>query len=821
MRRRWVAWLAVLALFPWPPVGHAQERRLEHVKGASATLSGAGRWALIVGVDEYESRKIERLGGAVADARAVRDALVKYADFPDKQAVLLTSDGPVKPTTRAILTKLEEIRQATRPDDLLLFFFAGHGVEVDGQRYLLGYDTDIGGPGALKATSLAATALMQELDTIKARHRVIMVDACRNNPLQGLRGAVADEAFEAAFTLQPAKEGGVRATFLSTSKGQSAYEWTERRRGFFSYFIEKGIAGEAANRGKVTLTSLIDYLNESVPQAVRQYRNREQTPYTKFEGPPFVLVRPEKLPRSAATLDTRPAAAATRVVYGVVKDSAGAALQGATVSVALPPGAARALVHEGAPRAAASDSLQATTDEDGFFKIEGVPADADLKVTASMAKYMVRTVSAPAAENGRKITLFLPAQGAPAPPVARTAQADAAGDARRKAEADARARADAEARLKAEAAARAKADADARARVEAEARARAEAEARLKAEADARAKAEAEARARAEAEALADAKARAEALERAKVAAAARARADAEARARAEAEARARADAEAKARAEAEARARADAEAKARADAEAKARAEADARARVEAEARPSTVAAQEMAAAAYRTLLADDFAEAEKLARLALESAPENALANAVVGNAMMAGVADTKVGKVDAARAFVDKALRRDANLALAHNALGLTLVAQFDLDGARLEFQRAVQLDPRLGVAHGNLGYVYWQQKKLGEARKSFEQAAALNPESAIPHNGLSTVLHSMGKYSEAERACRAAISRYQLRDQVLASFYVQLAVALYEQGRKKPEKMEQALEAVARARALGLSEHPAYAVIEGKS
>src|SRR5262249_10420186 len=156
------------------------------------------------------------------------------------------------------------------------------------------------------------------------------------------------------------------ATFLSTSKGQSAYEWTEKKRGFFSYFIERGIAGEAANRGKVTLTSLIDYLNESVPQAVRQYRNREQTPYTKFEGPPFVLVKADKLPAAAAALDKRPALA-TRVIYGVVKDSNGAPLKGALVSVAGPGGAARALVHDPATGAPSSSAPQAVTDEDGFF----------------------------------------------------------------------------------------------------------------------------------------------------------------------------------------------------------------------------------------------------------------------------------------------------------------------------------------------------------------------------------------------------------------------------------------------------------------------
>lgn len=798
MQRRWWAVVAAAVLLSAQSSVRAQDRRLEHVKAEGTALSGAGRWALIVGVDAYESPKVERLSGAVADARGVRDALIKYADFPEKQAILLTSDGAQKPTTRAILTKLEEIRQATQPDDLLLFFFAGHGVEVDGQRYLLGYDTDVSGPGALKATSLAANALMHELETIRANHRVIMIDACRNDPTQSSRAVVANEAFEAAFTLQPAKEGGVRATFLSTSKGQSAYEWTEKKRGFFSYFIEKGIAGEAANRGKVTLTSLIDYLNESVPQAVRQYRNRDQTPYTKFEGPPFVLVKPEKLPASAATLDKRPAVA-TRVIYGVVKDASGVPLKGALVSVAGPGGAARTLVHEPSTGAPSGSAPQAVTDEDGFFKIEGLPADADLKVTASLSNYMLRTVAAPAAENGRKISLFLPSQGASAPASARgtdTAAAEARAQAEAKARAEAQARAEAEGKQRAAAEEKARLEAQARAA----AQARADAEAKQRAEAEARAKADAE---RIRADAALKAKADREARERA----AAEARAQAEARARAEAQARA--DREAKERAAAKERAEAEVRARAAAEAEAKAKA---------AQARPAPAPALDVALAAYQTFLVEDFVEAEKLAALALESDPTNALANAVKGNAMMAGVVGNGRDRAAAARPFIDKALARQPDLALAHNALGLALVAKGDAAAAKAEFQRAVQLDPKLAVAQGNLGYVFWQEKRFDEAKKAFEQAASLDPESAIPYNGLSTVLHSMGKYGDAEKACRNAISRYQLRDQVLASFYVQLAVALYEQSRDKPSKREQAREAVARAKALGLSSHPAYATIE---
>src|SRR6185503_14931676 len=170
---------------------------------------------------------------------------------------------------------------------------------------------------------------MQELESIRVAHRVIMIDACRNDPTTGgNKPNLADEAFEAAFTLQPAGEGGVRCTLLSCSRAQSAYEWTEKRRGFFSYYIEQGLAGAASVRGRVTFTSLIDYLNENVPQAVREHKNREQTPYSRFEGPPFVLVRAEKLAGASGGLDQKPEPPPARTVYGVVKDSGAGPIPG-------------------------------------------------------------------------------------------------------------------------------------------------------------------------------------------------------------------------------------------------------------------------------------------------------------------------------------------------------------------------------------------------------------------------------------------------------------------------------------------------------------
>ena len=66
---------------------------------------------------------------------------------------------------------------------------------------------------------------------------------------------------------------------------------------------------------------------------------------------------------------------------------------------------------------------------------------------------------------------------------------------------------------------------------------------------------------------------------------------------------------------------------------------------------------------------------------------------------------------------------------------------------------------------------------------------------------------------GKYKESAKAAREAIGRYELRDKLLGLYYVQLAVAQYSN-----DKQNEALEAVGRAKALGVQEHESFSTIE---
>ena len=87
------------------------------------------RHALVVGIDDYT--EVEDLQKAGNDARAVHAALEEAGFDAD---LLLDTDG------MALLQGLERFASRIEPGDEAVFFYAGHGVELSGENFLLPAD---------------------------------------------------------------------------------------------------------------------------------------------------------------------------------------------------------------------------------------------------------------------------------------------------------------------------------------------------------------------------------------------------------------------------------------------------------------------------------------------------------------------------------------------------------------------------------------------------------------------------------------------------------------------------------------------------------
>ncbi len=252
----------------------------------------AKRWALVIGVDKYVDPQISQLKGSDNDARQIADALVRYSGFPQDQVILLSTSQPVErqPTRVNILRRLSNLSTTVPKDGMLLVSFAGHGMERGGQAFLLPADAQISDQiSFLEETAISMTRVKSWIKETGVSQVLLLLDACRNDP-----GGRADapnplsNAYVNAFNFDVRnKEVQAFATVYATGIGQRAYEYTEKKQGYFSWAVVEGLKGGAANdKGEVTLSQLVKYVQDAVPKriAVDLGSTKQQKPFAVIEG---------------------------------------------------------------------------------------------------------------------------------------------------------------------------------------------------------------------------------------------------------------------------------------------------------------------------------------------------------------------------------------------------------------------------------------------------------------------------------------------------------------------------------------------------------
>ncbi|MCB1450581.1 MAG: caspase family protein [Nitratireductor sp.] len=153
---RLIAVLAITGLF------------LALVGGAQA----AKRVALVIGNGAYQHSP--ELVNPANDAKIMAGSLSKLG-FD----VVSITDGDHK----AILDGMSEFGRRAQGADTALFFYAGHGLEVAGRNWLLPVDADIQASSDLPSTAVKIDDVIELMELSDARIRLIVLDACRNNPL--------------------------------------------------------------------------------------------------------------------------------------------------------------------------------------------------------------------------------------------------------------------------------------------------------------------------------------------------------------------------------------------------------------------------------------------------------------------------------------------------------------------------------------------------------------------------------------------------------------------------------------------------------------
>lgn len=238
------------------------------------------RWAVVIGISNYQDSRISTLRYAARDANAFCQWLIspsggKYA--PTQVKLLIDQQATGRRIKDALFSWIKQALE----EDVVTIYLAGHGSpespDSPNNLYFLPYDA--------RYDSIASTGFpMWDIETalrrfIKAKKVVVIADACHSGgvgqPFDIARRenrAIAVNSISKSFENLSRIGEGVCVISASGERqlSQESKDWGGGH-GVFTYFLLQALTGEADyNRDKiVTLGELIPYLSEQVRRATR------------------------------------------------------------------------------------------------------------------------------------------------------------------------------------------------------------------------------------------------------------------------------------------------------------------------------------------------------------------------------------------------------------------------------------------------------------------------------------------------------------------------------------------------------------------------
>ncbi|MBW4495702.1 MAG: caspase family protein [Oscillatoria princeps RMCB-10] len=257
-------------------------------------------WILLVGANHYQDESLPSLQYSALDCQGLGEALAEAKlAFPQKQLVIHHDFAELPPRLETVRNSLNQIVSAAKPQDTVLLYFSGHGLldRESQQAILCLQDTEKNDP---LHTGLSLPELLNLLGNCKAGQQLIWLDAChsgsmmlRGQPVErldssqssssmlaGSRGKIEAEPNPGASLLNPssqlvdvlqkraAQSQGFYA-LLSCDRAQRSWEFPQLGHGVFTYYLMRGLLGEAADQqGVIDADGLYKYVYHKTLQYI-------------------------------------------------------------------------------------------------------------------------------------------------------------------------------------------------------------------------------------------------------------------------------------------------------------------------------------------------------------------------------------------------------------------------------------------------------------------------------------------------------------------------------------------------------------------------
>jgi hypothetical protein len=209
--------------------------------------------ALVIGCNEYEHAG--HLANPLNDANDIKEKLVQLG-FD----VMQVENG----TLKQMKIEIDNFGTELEKYDIGLFYFAGHGVQVNGLNYLIPIDANLKNERTVEYDCIRVDRVLSHMEASKNKVNLVVLDACRNNPFERSWGR---DLSQRGLAVMEAPKGSLIA--YSTSPGKTASDG-EGKNGLYT-----GVLVSEINSVNVSITQLFQKVRKSVMEKSKD----EQMPW--------------------------------------------------------------------------------------------------------------------------------------------------------------------------------------------------------------------------------------------------------------------------------------------------------------------------------------------------------------------------------------------------------------------------------------------------------------------------------------------------------------------------------------------------------------
>jgi WD40 repeat protein len=260
----------------------------------SSNDRSANCYVFAIGINQYKNQSLS-LNYAQADAKEFTESMLHHTKklFNEVHTQILLDENATKEN---IMDQLLQYTRLIKPEDVFIFYYAGHGSMMNDKFYFIPTDaTRLYEEETLQKEAIYSGEMQEILQNIKALKQVMILDACHSGAsaeMLALRGGGEEKAIA-----QLSRSAGIHI-LASAGSEQTAGEFKTLGHGIFTYALLQAIAGEAdgiPKDGKITVYELKSFLDDKVPELTYQYKNTTQYPHTFSRGNDFPIVLKEEL----------------------------------------------------------------------------------------------------------------------------------------------------------------------------------------------------------------------------------------------------------------------------------------------------------------------------------------------------------------------------------------------------------------------------------------------------------------------------------------------------------------------------------------------